>query len=204
MPTGLTGAIYEGKDVTTAEFIFKCARHFGGLLHLRDTEISLDDVIPLVKVDYEYYDRNIATAKEELHTYRNFTLAEAAVHMDAEYQARVIRYNKRIEDSEQVKDRYTKAIEGVEAWEPPTEKHQALKDFAIQQLKLSLEHDCYVLPVAPIVDTPEGWLAGLIEDAKLNVTRWEERKAEEIQRVKEKNEWVAALTSSLRKLKEGK
>lgn len=90
----------------------------------------------------------------------------------------------------------------IESWKEPTEQHKKLKEFAIEQLKSSIDFDCsdghekYYLeePRKDTVEEYKSWkLNRLLEDIKYHTEHYEE----ECKSVKEANKWVEDLINSL-------
>jgi hypothetical protein len=84
----------------------------------------------------------------------------------------------------------------VENWEPTTEENASLKDYAIDQLKSSIDWDCKVYE-PPTKHTAEEWLQGRIEATESSLAFYKKQKEAEIKRVNESNKWVTELVESI-------
>ena len=132
MPTGYTSDIYDGKNVTFKDFALKCSRAFGACVHQRDDDPN--DPPKFREVDVKYYEDKIKSAK----AFKKPTKAE--------YNEYLSKATKRIEN--QIKKNkklavdYTNLLNQAKAWNPPTKEHERFKEFMIEQLQTSLDHDC--------------------------------------------------------------
>lgn len=195
MPSGYTHEIYEGKEVSAKEFILKCARAFGATVTMRDE--PLDKEIPEFEPS-DYHLRAIEKAKQQLDTYKNMTIDEAEKELDESYAADVKRYYERIKEKTELQERYTKVLSEVGKWIPPTEDHQALKEYAIDQLQQSIDFDCKTTYINfPKKQSASEWLEEASERCENDIRYHEKEWKEELKRTKERNLWVKQLKESL-------
>lgn len=196
MPSGLTSKIYEGKPITMEEYILKCARQFGGFMHMRDEDYNAP-FIPR-KVDLAYFDNNIARAKEQLEHYKSLTVEEVEQEVEEDYKFALDRHHDRVNKSLEILKRYDSMLEKVIAWEPPTAEHLNLKDFAIKQIQESIEWDCDIVKMSyPVKESADVWLKNSIDGAQRTLDHYIKRKEEEIKNVESANKWVYDLLESL-------
>jgi hypothetical protein len=141
MPTGYTASIHDGEPVTGKQFILACARNFGAFIHLRDERMDAELTLPSAP-DNSFYEKNLAEAKHQLKMAEAMTVEEAQKMAEESYNGSILHMKKVIADKKVISERYNKVLVEVEAWTPPTDEHQNLKDFAINQLKLSMNSDC--------------------------------------------------------------
>ena len=203
MPSGLTYQIYEGTDMSLRSFALKCATQFGlgyKASSYGDKELPLDKP-PVLTVD-EYRINSLKKAKEDALYWLNMEHnPDEAMKLYREYVAK-----KEEEKSHQdgvfaeQKDRYLQMISKVEAWDCG-EDLQYLKDYMLKQLNECMEHDCpdtskwYDYPIP----TFEKWLRVKIDCACSDVKLQTESLEKEEKAIKELNEGLQNLYSSLDK-----
>jgi polyhydroxyalkanoate synthesis regulator phasin len=198
MPSGYTSPIYEGKNISAKEYILRCARAFGATIMMRDE--PLDAEIPVFEPD-TYHLEQVEELKKELQKYKEMTLEEAQKILDEEYGATVKRIKTTIEKKNELKQRYMKILNEVKTWTPPTSEHIRLKEFAIEQLEQSIDWDCDTSYLQiPEKETPEEWLKRKISKIEWDIAYHTKKWVEEVQRTKERNEWIKQLKDSLESL----
>ena len=198
MPTGYTAALYEGEDVSFRDFVLRCSRAMGAAVLLRDHDSSVVPTPENVNGGSGYYTSRLQDARTELLHWQELkgpALEEATETFNAaQRQGLADDEAKRV----RIGESYTGMIDQVEAWEPPTPDHQGLKDFMLQQLNDSLEHDAS--PTDP--RWYQEYLPGDLRDMKIgNLTQEIERLEKSAEEDKERDqgrvEWVEALYASL-------
>ncbi len=197
MPTGYTAAIEDGEITTGKDFLMRCARAFGVCIDLRDEPLSTP-IPEKFEVDNYYYD-SVRKAKEELAKYKAMTLEEAQKTLDQEHEREIISNIEGVARHKRIKRAYDNVLQEVVEWEPPTEEHVNLKEFAIDQISKS-DQEYLISFYEKALEKPKKivseWLKGMIEFAQRAVESSEKRLADEEKRVAEKNEWVAQLRES--------
>lgn len=198
MPTSYTDEIYRGKEVSGEDFILRCARQFGGLMHMRDE--PLDTPITYREPDLSYYDKRIKEATEQARKYHRVSREEVEKEIDKTHKEMVETYHRRVRENAELESRYRIVLSEVQTWNPPTPEHEELKEFAIKQLEDSIEFDCsarhLVAPKKPDVDE---YIAEMIESAEESREYYVKEKKEEIERVNAANKWIDELLISLGK-----
>lgn len=196
MPTGYTAAIYEGKNPTFEEFALDCARAFGALILLRDSDKS--EPIPQFEPSTEYDEERLAFAIPRLAEVNAWTDEEADAQAIAVFDEAVREWSQRQNERLTLRMRYMAMLDQVRAWEPPTEDHRALKNFMDAQLCESIEHDCRSsFPKAPTAQTGAEYRQAEILRLQWDIDNARKHIAEEIERTESRNAWVAALFGSL-------
>lgn len=194
MPNGITAPISEGKDITAAEFILRCAKQFGGLSHMR--EDSLDAPIVPRETSTKRYDENIARVQKELDYYNSISIDTVEELVEESYKDEVALYNKRVAEKTELRARYQALIDKVIAWEIPSEEHTKLKEFALNQLVESIDWDCKVYEEPKKMSAQE-WLDTHIESRQRNLNFWKKQREDDIKSVEGANKWAADLVNSL-------
>lgn len=192
MPTGYTARLYEGTPTTFAEFVATCAHAFfydsatdaGELPQVRDDDPGRHHREELTKAQVAQVALDSMTERE---------IRDAA---DDEYEKRCAEEQESYKDSQAKRARYEAMLAQVKAWTPPTEKHENLKSFMVQQLESSIEHDCHErYSVDP--KTPEEWVAAQQKSITWRLEYHTEQLAKELERDAANRAWVDALRDSL-------
>lgn len=166
MPTGYTAKLMdEGQDFRA--FVLTCARAMGACIMQRDDPMSDP---PKKETASDYHTKRLAEAKATLATLKAMTSEQRAAHgaglRDAatksarEYLATAVAQNERLDAM----------AAQVSAWTPPTDEHKGLRDFMLEQIKISR-----------------------------NDTSWSERRAEEAVAKSVEAYFVEALSSAVRR-----
>lgn len=195
MPTGYTSDLYEGKDQSFSEFVWNCSRAFGVHVTLRD---SPDAELPESYEPDTHHQKRLMQAEAERGRWQLMSDDEVAADLRRE-QAEAETYKRQIIDvAEERESRYNAMLFEVEAWDPPTEEHQGLKDFMIQQLTESIRFDCsttYIPNTPP--DDVDAWRQNRIDYAQRQIDYHTEQWDKECERTKTRNAWIKALRDSL-------
>ena len=203
MPTDYTADIKDG--ISFKEFVLNCSRAFGALTHLRDTpnaEIP-DEIEPS-----DYHKEQLAKKRSELKEINQMEDEDILEEWEQMKEDAIERAKRKIKEDKELKKKYQDMLEKVKAWEPPTEDHQNLKDFMINQIEKSIEFDDML---DYYEEQLEEWLGkeepsaysyrqrkieSTQEDIEYHKEKWEQEK----KRAKDKTEWVRELKKSVDKL----
>ena len=134
--TGYTAGIVDGSIKNASEFLKLCIRAFMCCFDQRDDSLY-SPLVTEFKAD-EYYFRSYKQAEEDLEQIENMTFDDVEAKYIKEERER-IEYDKRM--YERMVDEYAKykrILDEVEKWMPPTEEHEAIKSFAINQIKMCM------------------------------------------------------------------
>lgn len=140
--TEYTKIVAENDNVSFKDFALRCARNFKALIDMRDK--PLDAPIPERFEVPEYYRKNYEMAKAEYEKFiANHPTDEQMEKRYNEYVAKETEIVKK-ENKEKriIRARYEVMLAKVRKWMPPTDEHESLKIFMIQQLEESLKWDC--------------------------------------------------------------
>ncbi|TVY09852.1 hypothetical protein [Paenibacillus cremeus] len=198
MPTGYTHDVSEGKITDVKDYIMQCARAFGATIMMRDEPLGT----PIPEFEPSTYSKNaIEKARERLKELQCMSNDEIEAQTEGEYQSELKRKKKYAQEKLETKNRYTKMLVDVYAWQAPTSDHGKLKQFCIDQLKESIKWDCdnmegYYNPESVKKQTAQEWLNSNIErclrDIEYHSKEWEK----EVERTNERNLWVKQLRDS--------
>jgi hypothetical protein len=201
VPTGITSDLYEGKDVTFAEFAMGAARSFGMLITMRDEPMGAP--IPEVFEPDESFARRLADAQAEQKRLEALSAEEWAARQLEErsrHEAQVAEAHRK---AQVLKARYEAMLDEVNGWDPPTAAHVEMKKFMRGQLINSIQFDCSARSTAADQMAHGG---ALPVDAYRDWTLFTAHEAVESARAsyvtavataKTRTEWVRALRESL-------
>jgi len=196
MPTGYTSDLYDGKDVSFADFVLQCARAAGAAVMLRDTDPRVV-VTPENVTSDNYAERHLDEVEVELARYEKFDSNEW-LSATEQYNEEIVRAREAaVAKNEQLRESYTNMIRQVDAWEPPTENHVEFKEFMLKQLQQSLDHDVDD-------DDPRRWYETCTveqhrEKTLARLRRDVEYYSNEAAKERERNEWRAEWVRELYK-----
>jgi hypothetical protein len=196
MPSGFTSDIYNGKKITLKDFALKCARAFGACIHLRDDpmDVSFDISSMLRKSDVSYHKGKIEEAKK--------IKKPTKLQFKKSILDKKIYYKEQIEKSSQLKSAYEKMLNEVISWEPPSKEHENFKEFMIDQLKSSIDHDCQIDFYKRSLDDIESityreYCRELKDSAAKSIKYHSESMRKEIENAEAANLWIKQLFESL-------
>jgi hypothetical protein len=193
MPTGYTNLVAENDDVTFAEFTWHCARAFGALIMMRDE--PMDAPIPDEFTDDGFYDKLVAEGRAKLAELQSCSPEAAEALAKADYASAMSAHEREVERVAKTRARYERMLADVSGWEA-AERFGELKRFMIDQLKQSIQFDCYT-PTPPEKRSPAEWLAESIREVKRTLRHAEESAAKSAGVTSDRNGWLAALRASV-------
>jgi len=198
MTTGYT-MMLEDENVDFNAFIMSCAKAFGACVTMRDE--PHDKEIPEKFEPSDHHSKALAKTNFELVAFLDLPEEDRVTIWNDEHdRARKMR-EETLEGKVKLHRNYSNMLEKVLAWTPPTGDHKGLKDFMIEQIQTSIDHDCDIkyYDKNPVV--------------QMNFTEWVEMKKEcledsikyhiehgkkEIDSFNKKNEWIKDLRNSLK------
>lgn len=198
---GYTGVFDDGSP-TFAEFVWRCARAFGPLIHMResDWDAPLQMSGEEKRGGYSYYNECLDRAKKDLQRYENMTLAQAKSIIDRDYAERQREARETITKKRALKLRIDSMLVQVHAWTIPTTEHKGLKEFMVEQLEAVIKHDCDLSyserTLAESKSTAKEWLKNHIQWEKEDIKRYTEEVNKEGGAPKA-NDWIRALQKSV-------
>lgn len=195
MPTGYTSGIYQGeKKISFRDFALGCARAFGALIVMRDEPGEAP--IPDEFKPGDYHEKALKIAEESLERISKWAVPDADVEADLAYKSNCEQWDKAKEKQDALRARYEEMLAHVAAWDPPTPDHRELKNFMREQLETSIKHDCSMYE-RPEREGGLEYRAKMIKSAEWSVKYQKEELQKEIDRCRERTEWVQALKKSL-------
>ena len=124
-------------------------------------------------------------------------------NLSVDWEAKAEEYNKECEERYKAAcqdyskniSRFENMLKKVEEWEPPTKDHESLKDFMIDQISESIDHE-YVPTKVEAVDAAT-LRTNEIAKIKCDIQYHSERLIKEIEGVELARAWVDAMVKSI-------
>ena len=136
MPTGYTSYIYDGKITNGSDFLKLCTRAFGIAVDIKDENLSV--VTPNHFEPDPFYEEMYKKAVSKRNRYKRMTVDEARQEF-VEKEIKSLNFSKEyLSKMTEENDRYESVRIEVKKWIPPTSKHEKLKEFALNQLNVSM------------------------------------------------------------------
>ncbi len=195
MPTGYTADLSEGKQVGFEEFTMKCARAFGALVTIRDE--PLDAPIPNEFQPSNYHLDALEKAKKFLAKVEKWDNVRAEKEAKKAFVEEVSLVKNSGEKRVRTGRNYIAMLKRAGKWIPPTKDHEGLKSFMIDQLADSIESDCLHTPTMPQRLSGKQYRTKLMKSARRDIAYHTTKHAEEVERARERSEWVRMLRHSL-------
>jgi len=196
MPTGYTAGVQSGEIKKFDEFAMRCARNFGALIMMR--EEPMDAPIPNEFQPSSYHLEAKAKAERRLAELVAMDEDRCRDEALARFQEQVKVYEERKAEKALEETRYRTMLMEVRAWTPPTPDHQGLKDFMVQQLEESIEHDCSTKYMTePVLFPGREWHVNQVAAVQHEVQYHTKELIEEEKRARTRTEWVKSLRLSL-------
>lgn len=200
MPTGYTAYIEDGNISTGKDFLTLCCRAFGVCIDMKDDLLSVP--IPEEFVPDMYYKKRYDDALLALEKAKSITESEAVEIMKSEKKGREESIKSYIEKEEKQKEAYSKIRTEIEAWIPPTSEHINLKNFALEQIDISMpglsSYYNEELAKNQIEVSPQEYIKNQITLKENSVKRAKESYDAEIKRTDEKNKWLKLFRDSFK------
>lgn len=196
MPTGYTAPLYEGKDITFAEFVMQCARAMGVLVTMRDD--PMDAPIPETFQPSDYHTKQLKRLMKELERVSKWTDEQAEREAKKAYNRDRKYYVETLITRNERYVRYAAMLKQVKDWRPPTIDHMKFKEFMIEQLEGSIVHDCTGYPIElPVKQTGLDYQTARLSHINRDVDYHSCEEAAEIERAASRTDWIQQLRDSL-------
>ena len=193
MPTGYTSRIHDLQEVSFKDFVSQCAYAF--MIEGRD---SHSDKLPESISDESivYHREKLEEAKSALDSFLRLSYDDLADQNSLKHSADVESWSRETQKNAKIMAAYNKMLNEVLAWKPPTETHQGLKDFMLEQLRSSIEFDNYT-PSMPVRPSTEEFKQKKIDSLKWNINYHEEYLQKAIDNHAARTEWLDQLKKSI-------
>ncbi len=203
MPTGYTAHIEEGEITTGKEFLRLCTRAFGIAIDVKDEPLSTPT--PSSFEPSPFYKESYDKALKKLEEVNKMTFDEAKVQMRADYEKRISNYKRYAERETAMNEKYAKVRKEVEEWIPPTEEHEGLKKFALEQIDMCVTKQEYIdeyleKSKEEFDDSDEAvqnYINDIVDYYQRGIERSYKSWQKELERTRSKNEWMTKFLESL-------
>lgn len=192
MPTGYTAGIESGEITDLKQFALVCARAFGYLIELRDE--PLNKPLPEKLGHSNYYTQQIESDKKTIEELEGLSANDWQIRYYSMIEKQTNLHKKYLAELRDNKSKYESIKSQVLDWTPPTDEHNGLKDFMLEQIEMCVSDYEPPPPVFKDIDT---WKAETILSATKSLERSKKRFFEEEEKTKNKNDWLHALRLSL-------
>lgn len=195
MPTGYTADVQSGAITELKPFVMQLARGMGALVMMRDD--PHDAPIPERFEPSPYYAERLAKTEAEVERLRTMSDEDAEAAAVAAHAEVMAAYEESKAEHEAQRNRYLAMIEKVEAWQGAPE---GIKEFALSQLRDSLDFDCrepFRFYRSTDKLTGAEWRAQALHDAQRSLGYDRKAHDDEVTRVEARNQWLTQLRRSL-------
>ncbi len=185
-------AILDKPSCTFNEFLWRCAKAFSPLYHMRDEDMDKPPTTPPA----DSYDAiRLAEKEKELAEATKKTPLEWAALAEERYKKDMEYYRKVLSEWEKTTQIFDAMREKVIAWAPPTQDHNGLKVFMLEQLEGSIRFNSK--PEEPKLQNWETLRAFEIQFLKDGIA-YHKGKIEDNEKSRQKCiKWVADLKASV-------
>lgn len=203
MPTGYTSYINDGKITNGADFLKLCTRAFGVAVDLKDESLFVPT--PEHFEPDPYYKESYEKAVNKRDKYRKMTLNEARQDFINQAIENINSAREHLKNIIEENDKYQAVKNEIMDWIPPTSEHEKLKEYAINQLDISMNSEdtikYYEEEADKRFDDNDKAVAEYLnrkrEMTEGNVVRSYQKWQENIKAAEEKNLWMKQFLDSL-------
>lgn len=195
MPTGYTAELMErGQDFRT--FTLRCARAMGACIMQRDDPMADE---PKRQEPSDYHTKAISEAHERLAALKAMNPEQMHDEGQRLRQTAVDSARKGLHEDMAENARLEGMAAQVRAWQPPTDEHNGLKDFMLEQIRISMNDLKWAERWLKEAEdkTVEAYFVEAISGAVRDIRYHTGEQAKEADRTKGRNEWIEALYRSL-------
>lgn len=203
MPTGYTAYIEDGNITTGKEFLKLCLREFGIAVDMRDEPLSVP--VPAHFEPDEWYKNHYMNMVKKLKENESLTFEEVKLRRQREHDKEVKSARRAIAQMTEVNERYKQIRKQIEAWTPPTEDYNGIKQFAIDQIEKSMNTEDQFDYYQKIIDKPfddsdeavREYMVGHLADLQNAAERSKRDYEKAMARANEKTEFMKVFLESL-------
>jgi hypothetical protein len=198
MPTGYTEKLCD-EDQSFEEFVWRCARAMGGMIHMRDDPLDAPLKRPSSSFDsIEHHQKGIEKAEKEIGRIQQLTDKQVAWELKSENDLLLKEHEKSVASVTAVRERLLRMRSQVADWQPPENgEFEGFKKFMLQQLDETIKWDGDV-PDPPTIKTDvEEWRRERIKSSKWSLNYHTEHLAKGQERHKSRVDWMKQLEASV-------
>jgi len=196
MPTGYTHKLMESGE-SFESFVMRCARAFGACVEMRDD--PMDAPIPEKFEPSDYNSKALIQAEAELKNLLSLDKAGREKFGAEKKAAAIAGAEGALQKDRDENSRLEKMESVVRDWVPPTDDHQGLKTFMLEQIQISkngdyaLDHVCEAKSKSTLAYFQEA-----LASAQWSVDYHRKEMAKEIERASNRTIWIKRLRESVK------
>lgn len=204
MPTGYTAGIIDGEITTFEQFATQCTRAFGATIHMRDNPM---DSPYEPRTPSEYYANSLQSHREELKKMESLTDEEIVQEFETSTKENLDYHEKALEKGKANLEKLNSILSSVKAWVPPTEEHEGLRTFMIEQITCTIKMDedpsYHLNKIVQIKQEIEGGIDPKVyreermKEIKESLIFYETEHQKELVRCKQSNDWMEKFFESI-------
>jgi hypothetical protein len=206
MPTGYTAGIIDGEITTFEQFATQCTRAFGATIHMRDNPL---DSPYEPRTPSEHYVNSLQSQREKLEETK--TMTDEAIVQDFEtlLKDNLEYHEKGLEKDHANFEKLNSILESSKSWVPPTEEHEGLRNFMIEQIESTIKADgdlsYHINKILQIKQEmkdgidPKVYREERIKEIEDRITYYEGEIQKELERCKRSNDWMDKFFESIKK-----
>lgn len=205
MPTGYTAGIIDGEITTFEQFATRCTRAFGATIHMRDDSL---DTLYEPRTPSEYSLNSLQSQREELERMESLTDEDIVQEFEVSRRDSLEYHEKGLEKDKANLEKLNSILSSAKAWVPPTEEHEGLRDFMIEQIESTIKVDgdpsYHVNKIVQIKQEieegidPKVYREERIKEIKDKISYYEIEHQKELVRCKQSNDWMEKFFESIK------
>ena len=206
MPTGYTAGIIDGEITTFEQFATQCTRAFGATIHMRDNPLG-SPYEP--RTPSEYYSNSLQSQREELERTESLTDEDIVQEFEISRRDSLEYHEKGLEKDKANLEKLNSILSSAKAWVPPTEEHEGLRTFMIEQIESTIKADgdlsYHINKIVQIKQEmkdgidPKVYREERIKEIEDRITYYEGEIQKELERCKRSNDWMDKFFESIKK-----
>lgn len=189
------------KNQTFEQFVWTCARAFGALVMMRDESLGTKIDIESLTKPSDHYVESIKEYSEKINLLENMTDAEKSIHGQQKIASQLEYARSQIGSDKEERSKIEDMIKQVIIWESPSDEHDGLKTFMLEQLTESIKYnlDEYYQEQIDRLTTmnPIDYYNQELEGAKNSLAYYEKAYTEELERCRTRKDWLIKLIESV-------
>ena len=184
-----------GEDLRS--FALRCARAFGACVMMRDDD--LDAPIPERFEPSDYSVKRLAEAEAALTRLAKMSRKQQVAFGNKEKKRMVADRRKWAAEHREANARLNTMEREVERWLAPTPEHQGLRDFMLEQLRISKDDETYWdgLVAAEEAKPPLQFYTDALAQAASAIDYHRKEMVKEQERADQRTRWIQQLRASL-------
>lgn len=190
MPTGYTEELTK-KDVSFERFVLTCAKAFLGRMK------EMSGPIPEHFSPSDYDEKEIRQNQVKLASLEAMSDEQAQAAADKDYEKAFKDRERYTQEVRALRERLMAMRTKVADWQLPSRDHEGLREFMIEQLDYTIDHDGKVLGDPPKKKSGKDLKAEKVAYLKDEIAYHEKKQRTEIRDTEQDNLWVKQLRDSL-------